>query len=111
MSRGVRLHKAVLSIIVAMLVLLPTSGGASCWIIVEDSAQQPLPEPCDSVLLSYSRVSVSLIQAFDAALVMLSFALPGLMWRAWQRLPTHHVFAHDFSPVPDPPPPRPESAL
>jgi len=84
---------------------MPAPIRAACLVHTPYPEPQPLPEPCDPVLLAYAEVSVSLV-TFEMALAGVLFAAPGLMRLPWLAVPDQHIVVRSFNPIPDPPPPR-----
>ncbi|HLF28517.1 MAG TPA: hypothetical protein VJG32_19455 [Anaerolineae bacterium] len=97
--------KLMLVLIALLLVAMPAPVRAACWAQLADVTPQPLAEPCDSVLLSYSSVSISII-VFDIALIVATLAAPRRVELSWSALLDQRLFARSFNLILDPPPPR-----
>jgi len=106
--RSPSFRRIIFLLLIAWLIILPAPMRAACVLSAPESGPQPSSEPCDSVLLSYSGVTVNMI-TFDMALVTLIITLPGILGALWRSLSHPTVLMRDFSLILDPPPPRPSS--
>ncbi len=104
-NRDIHPRIIVLILLAVMLALMPAPVRASCLLPASTGAPQPLAEPCDSVLLSYSGVNINIF-TFDVALALAILVVPVLAHRLYHILLDHLVQARPFGFIPDPPPPR-----